>query len=74
MNLTCNIDPKGRRLRAVLGAVWLVSAAGVTAVFWPMGWKGWLIVAGMALTAGFHFFEARKGWCAVRAMGIRTPV
>jgi len=22
----------------------------------------------------FQIFEARKGWCALRAMGIKTPV
>jgi hypothetical protein len=24
--------------------------------------------------AAFAFYEARKGWCAVRAMGFKTPV
>jgi len=26
------------------------------------------------LSGAVALFEARKGWCAVRAMGIRTPM
>ena len=35
------------------------------------GWV-WLIVAGLALMGAFSVFEARAGWCVVRAMGIKT--
>lgn len=35
---------------------------------------GWLTVAGLTLGGAFAIYEARAGWCVVRAMGIRTPL
>lgn len=36
----------------------------------------WLIVAGVVVTAAgmFMIFEGIKGWCALRAMGVKTPI
>lgn len=75
MKLTCNINERGARVRRIWGALCLVM--GVTAAGVALGtgiWWLW-IIGGMAIGAGaFAFFEARKKWCAVRAMGIKTPV
>jgi hypothetical protein len=67
-----NIDGKGRRARVVLGAsLWAASLA----VFWiPRPWPA-LATAGFALLLGggaFVLFEAARGWCALRACGIKT--
>ena len=35
---------------------------------------GWLAVAGSIFGGAFAIFEARKGWCIVRAVGIKTPL
>ncbi len=62
-----NIDTKGRIARAV-GALALAIAG---AVLWPLS----RIAAGLlAAGSAFMFFEAARGWCAVRACGIKTPL
>ena len=73
--MQCNIDAKGKAVRLIYGLLMLAIAA-VLAVLLGLGvfgvWWLWLIVAGLALMGGFSIFEARQGWCVVRAMGIRT--
>jgi hypothetical protein len=33
------------------------------------------VVGGLLVAGGlFAWFEARRGWCAVRALGFKTPV
>ena len=74
MPLTCNIDRKGRRLRAVNGFI-LLALAIFLAIFWANG-NGlipWLIVVFCLLMGLFCIFEGLVGWCALRAMGIKTP-
>lgn len=36
-------------------------------------WR-WIAVAVLTLMGLFQLFEARRGWCVVRACGIRTPL
>lgn len=73
--MQCNIDAKGKAIRLIYGAVLLI--IGVIAIFvwaWPTGTGlSWTISLAMVLSGGFAIFEARAGWCAVRAMGFRTP-
>ncbi len=57
-------------LTLVLGVV----AAILVMVLALPGWWWWLIVAGLLLLGGFTVFEAKSGWCALRAMGIKTPI
>jgi uncharacterized membrane protein HdeD (DUF308 family) len=75
--MQCNIDARGKRLRLISGfvcatggAVLVVLAFLLDRPFWPM------LLAGVALLAVglFQLFEARKGWCAVRALGFKTPI
>ena len=76
VKLACNIDAKGKAVRLRLGLIELALAAlvaGVSglAVGWPIGWA----LAGILTLAGaFSIFEARAGWCALRALGFRTRV
>jgi hypothetical protein len=68
MNWKCNIDRRGRYLRGFIGVLML--AGGVYLVGWSdHAFWGCGAIAGGA----FAIFEAIKGWCAVRAMGIDTP-
>lgn len=74
--LVCNIDQHGRRVRYrigyVLGALGvLVGGVGSRVTD---GWAPW--IAGGVLLAGglFALFEANRGWCAARALGIKTRV
>jgi hypothetical protein len=50
-------------------------ALGVLAFLMHGGFWG-LLLGGVALLAGgfFQIYEAHKGWCAIRAMGFKTPV
>ncbi len=76
MALTCNIDARGKLVRLVYGIALLVVAV-VLLVAWalPTGllWS-WIVTAVCALGGAFAVFEARAGWCVVRAMGIKTPM
>lgn len=68
MDWQCNIDRRGRLFRGILGL--LLLGAGL-----------WLVIGterdfrgSGAIAAGvFALFEAVRGWCAIRAMGIGTP-
>lgn len=65
--LSPNIDNRGRWLRG-LGALGMF--VGAWFAFGVATWLGVLLVA-----AGvFALFEALRGWCALRACGIRTRV
>ncbi|HMI88409.1 MAG TPA: hypothetical protein VK550_30210 [Polyangiaceae bacterium] len=76
MSLTCNIDARGKAARLRIGIVSLV--LGVVLLFaWalPSGAPvPWTISLGVLAAAAFCVFEARTGWCALRAMGMRTPL
>ena len=73
----CNIDAKGKAARFVGGVIsvlaGLVIAALLTTQTVTLG-IGWLTVAGLTLGGAFAIYEARAGWCIVRAIGIRTPL
>ncbi len=75
--LECNIDARGKAVRLLSGLASL--AAGL--VLLSLSAAGLLdgqlvaVAAGAAvLGGGFAIFEARAGWCALRAMGIKTPL
>lgn len=64
----CNIGPTGRWIRLLLGLAAI--AAGVW--FWVAKndgfWSIGLVVAGL-----FMIYEAVRGWCALRALGLKMP-
>lgn len=62
-----NIDNRGRLARGIIGAVLLV--AGMVVVF-SIWWLGLVLLA----SAAFVLFEAIRGWCGLRACGIRTKL
>lgn len=73
--MQCNIDAKGKAVRLIYGLLMLGIAAAVAVLLIInvlTAWWVWLIVVGLALLGAFGIYEARAGWCAVRAMGIRT--
>lgn len=75
--MQCNIDARGKaaRLKAGLVAVVLggvVVGLGLASDLGP-DWLPWVGV-GLLVAGAFGIFEARAGWCAVRAMGFRTPL
>ncbi|GMU24075.1 MAG: hypothetical protein AMXMBFR13_41520 [Phycisphaerae bacterium] len=74
MGLTCNIGRRGRRIRAINGLILLTAGILLLIFLWPPAWWVWLLAAGLVLGGLFSLFEARVGWCAIRAMGLRTPI
>ena len=76
MPLTCNIDSRGKVARLLYGIIMLLAGVALT-VFWAYpvgGWWRWAIGIVIGLAGGFGIFEARAGWCVVRAMGFKTPM
>jgi hypothetical protein len=75
MALVCNIDQTGRVVRAISGVLLLLLGIIVIAMRWPVPpWWIWSLGIVLIIGGGFQIFEAAVGWCALRAMGIRTRV
>ena len=76
MALQCNIDAKGKRVRFINGTVTL--AIGIVLLFaWAMPTRSpiaWATTIACLIGGAFMIFEARAGWCAIRAMGFKTPI
>lgn len=75
MNLTCNIDQRGRKARLRGGVV--VGLCGVTLVVtgFPTHSLATILVGIFIwFTGAFMIFEGIRGWCALRAMGFKTPL
>jgi hypothetical protein len=62
-----NIETKGRLLRGVTALLLLV---GAIVAFRPLPWLGVALLA----SALFTGFEAVRGWCVLRACGIKTKL
>ncbi len=60
-----NIDNRGRWLRATIALLLFVAAGFGLAVAL---WLGLVL----AVSGAFVLFEALRGWCALRACGIKT--
>jgi hypothetical protein len=76
MKLACNIDQRGRAVRRVGGVVVLVIGLALLGV-WAMpagGLCAWVGSCTIIATGLFCVFEAWAGWCALRAMGMKTRV
>ena len=75
--MECNIDARGRAHRFKLG-VFALSVALVLSLVIIIGafsspyW--WAVAAMIASGGGFAIFEARAGWCVIRAMGFKTRI
>jgi hypothetical protein len=76
MAFACNINRKGRTVRLFNGVLSLIAAVTM-GVFWAIphgGLAAWVVTAIFLLVGAFSIFEATIGWCALRAMGIKTKV
>lgn len=74
--MQCNIDAKGKALRLIYGLVMIALAVALAGLILlkvlPGGWV-WAGVVALALFGAFGIYEARAGWCVMRAMGFKTP-
>jgi len=74
MGLACNIDSVGKAYRFRMGLL-LMAVAAAVALAWALPFAsrtGWILAGMVALGGGISLFEARAGWCVVRALGFRT--
>ena len=62
-----NIDRRGRIARALWGLALIVAG------FLVLARSGWIGIALLA-AGGFALYEAARGWCLMRACGIRTKL
>ncbi|MEM7625783.1 MAG: hypothetical protein AAF333_09145 [Planctomycetota bacterium] len=74
--MRCNINAKGKAVRLVTGLLTLVGAGVLAALIPTLGLSGawWFAVIGGVVGGGFAVFEGWSGWCALRAMGFKTPL
>jgi hypothetical protein len=73
VKFTCNIGWGGRLMRIATGLVLL--ADGCIAAWYkiPAPGIGWTVLQLLMILLGaFAVFEGAIGWCALRAMGIKT--
>ena len=73
----CNIDARGKAARFVGGLASIAGAFVLAALLLTETLTldfGWYAVAGAVFGGAFAIFEARAGWCIVRALGFKTPL
>jgi hypothetical protein len=62
-----NLDSRGRWVRGAGGALFVIGGG------FACSYHVWVAVV-LMLGGGFMLFEAVRGWCVVRACGIRTKM
>lgn len=75
--MQCNIDAKGKSVRLIGGMISLLIGlilGGLAFAHVVDGQWVWPVVIATLLSGAFQIFEARAGWCVLRAMGFKTPV
>ena len=75
--MECNIGQKGRLVRLYTGIIAIVFGIAIALLTYlsiiPAS-LGWLAAGSSIFGGAFAIFEALKGWCIVRAIGIKTPL
>lgn len=73
--LACNIDQRGKRARLISGAIVVLCGGALIITGLIAKWKA-LLMAGIFLdvAGAFMIFEGTRGWCVLRAIGIKTPM
>jgi hypothetical protein len=64
-----NLDGRGRVARGIAAAVLLLGAGALVLGSEP--WRMWT-GTGLLASGAFVMFEALRGWCIMRACGIKT--
>lgn len=74
--MQCNIDARGKVYRLKMGIVSLLLAFIIgTLIYFGVleSTTWWYIFSAITFGGAFAIFEARAGWCIIRASGIKTP-
>tara|TARA_B100001113_G_scaffold121973_4_gene99620 strand:- start:4315 stop:4542 length:228 start_codon:yes stop_codon:yes gene_type:complete len=73
--MECNIDDRGKAARLIGGLAGLAFGMALVSLLILDVLSGLVVssaAAGAIFGGAFAIFEARAGWCVVRAMGFRT--
>jgi len=75
--MQCNIDARGKAARLRMGLVGIgcsvvLGALILLDVLESVIWNSVLVAS--IIGGSFAIFEARAGWCVVRAMGFKTRI
>jgi len=76
MERQCNIDSKGKLFRLTIGILSIFAGIVIISLFnFDILMSREIFVIGVFSIIGglFAIWEAREGWCIVRAFGIKTP-
>lgn len=77
MAFECNIGARGKAVRMKLGIRLVIISIIIAALTYfeiiPTT-LGWLATAASFGGGAFTIWEARMGWCAIRAMGFKTKI
>jgi len=70
-----NIARNGRIARAITGSLCIALGVVVWLIGWPESFAFRCLLSVVSVAAGgFQLFEARRGWCIMRACGFKTPM
>ena len=77
MVFECNIGARGKAVRMKLGIrLVIISLILATLTYFEIipPTLGWLSTAASLGGGAFTIWEARMGWCVIRAMGFKTKI
>jgi hypothetical protein len=77
MAFECNIDARGQAARLRLGIIAVIGGGllGITTFVGILPTTiGYVMATGSIVGGLFAMWEARMGWCVVRAMGFKTKI
>ena len=75
--MECNLAARGKAARligGVAGVMFGLTLSVLLALDVLSGMPATSVAVGSLFGGAFAIFEARAGWCIVRALGIRTPL
>lgn len=71
-----DLDSRASKVRRISGLIGIVPSAIFVSLALEgvlVGWWIWLLAGLMLVGGAFQLFEAQVNWCALRAMGFKTP-
>jgi len=75
MKLACNIDQRGKKARLKSGIIATLCGVALIVAGALAGSRTMLVIGILLLITGaFMIFEGARGWCALRALGVKTPM
>jgi hypothetical protein len=76
MAFECNLEPRGKMLRFVMGVIFFADGMLLGLLWaWRTGSRtAWITCVIMVIAGAYMMWAGKRGWCACRALGIKTPI